>query len=110
MFAIRRLQHGDQARIEAEEAKVTLIFHVDDFRQTIVLEIEASVDLAFFAIREIKRAAQHLDAVGLHGKLPRPGHAADLAILHPLQQGDHFLFAIRHARLKVNHAAIHRRR
>ncbi|MND65238.1 hypothetical protein D3C80_566020 [compost metagenome] len=85
LFAVRRLQHGDQTRIETEEAEAALVFHVLDIRETVVLEIQTRVDLPFFAVREIKRTTQQLNAVGLHGKLTRARHAAYLAVLHALE-------------------------
>ncbi|CCJ75273.1 hypothetical protein BN135_337 [Cronobacter muytjensii 530] len=110
LFAIRRRKHGNQARIEAEETEVTVAVHIFDSGQVIAVKLQPRADLPFFTVREIERTADHLDAVGLNGKLARARHFRHLTILRRLQQLHHLLLADGHIRLKVDHTAIDRRR
>ena len=74
LFAVRRREHGDQAGIETEETELTVVIHVLDGIQTIAVKGQTRAHLPLFAVREIKRTADHLNAVGLHGKFARARH------------------------------------
>ncbi len=76
----------------------------------IAVKGQTRTHLPFFAVREIKRTANHLDALRLHGKFARTRHLRHLTILRGLQQLHHLVFADRHFWLKVNHTAINCRR
>ena len=110
LFAVRRREHGDQARIETEETKLTVVIHIHDRIQMAAVKGQTRTHLPFFAVREVKRTADHLDAVRLHGKLAGTRHFRHLTVLGGLQQFHHFILAGGHFRLKVNHPAIYRRR
>ena len=106
LFTIRRLQHGDQAWIEAEKAKITAGFEVFNLAQLIFREAHARVDLSLFTVGEIKRATQQIDGVALHRKLARAGNSGDFAILGSFQQRHHFTFVVGHTRFQADHATI----
>ena len=110
LFAVWRRQHSDQARIETEETELAVVVHVDDGIQATAIERQTRAHLTLFAVREIKRTTDHLNTVRLNGKLARTCHLADLTVLGGFQQLNHFIFADRHFRLKVDHSAIHCRR
>ena len=106
LLTVWRRNHGDQARIKTEETELTVVLHIDDRRQMIAIKGQTRAHLPFFAVREIKRTADHLNAVGLYGKLARTGHFRHLAILGRLQQLHHLVLADGHVWLKVDHSAI----
>ena len=108
LFAVGRLQHGDQARIETEETELAVVIHILDSVQTIAIKGQTRAHLPFFTVREIERTADHLDTVGLYRVFARARHRAHLAILRGVEQAHHFIFADLHIRLKVDHPAINR--
>ena len=110
LLAVRRLQHGDKPRIEAEETELAVVIHILDGFQMVAVEGQTRAHLPFFTVREIERTADHLDAVGLHRIFARTRHRADLTILGGVQQTHHLVFADLHVRLKVHHSAIDRGR
>ena len=109
LFAVGRLQHGDQARIETEETELAVVIHILDSVQTIAIKGQTRAHLPFFTVREIERTADHLDTVGLYRVFARARHRAHLTILRGVEQAHHFVFADLHIRLKVDHPAINRR-
>ena len=110
LFAVRRGHHGNQPRIESEITELTVVIHVFDTIQTRAVEGQTRAHLPLFAVREIERTTDHLDAVGLHGEFTGPRHRRHLTILGRRQQLNHLVLADGHIRLEANHAAIHRRR
>ena len=110
LLAVRRLQHGDQARIETEETELTVVIHILDGIQMIAIEGQTRAHLPLFTIREIERTTDHLDAISLYGVFARTRHCADLTVLGRIKQAHHLVFADLHIRLKVDHPAIHCRR
>ncbi len=106
LLAVRRLQHGNQPRIETEETKVAVAVEVFNLAELAVTEAQTRTNLPFFAVGKIKRSTDHLNAVGLYGEFTRPRHPRNFAILRAFQQRNHLFFVVGHARLKANHAAI----
>ena len=106
LLTVWRRDHGDQTRIKTEETELTVVLHIDDRRQMIAIKGQTRAHLSFFTVREIKRTANHLNAVGLHGKFARTGHFRHLTILCCLQQLHHFVLADGHIWFKVDHSAI----
>ncbi len=109
LLAVWRGEHGDQSRIETEETELTVVVHVLDGVDMIAIESQTRTHLPLFAVREVKRTADHLDAFRLHRKLAGTRHLRHLAVLGGLQQLDHLVLADGHFRLEVDHPAIHRR-
>ncbi len=109
LLAVRRLQHGDQAWIEAEEAKIATGIDVFNFAQLIAVEHHLRVHLPLFAVREIKRTAQQIDGVAFYRELAGTRNARHLAILRAFQQRNHLFFVVGHAWFQADHAAINRR-
>ena len=110
LLAVRRLQHGDKTRIEAEETELAVIIHILDGLKMVAVEGKTRAHLPFLTVREIERTTDHLDAVSLHGIFAGARHRADLAILRGVEQTHHLVFADLHVRLKVDHPAIDRGR
>ncbi len=110
LLAVWRLQHGDQPRIEAEEAKVASGIEVFNLAQLVVAEGETRVNLALFAVRKIKRTAQQVNGVAFHAELTRTGNARHFAILRAFQQRNHLFLVVSHARFEANHAPVYGRR
>ena len=110
LLAVSRRKHGDQTWIETEETELAVVIHVLDRFQAIAVEGQTRAHLPFFAVREVERTTDHLNALRLHRKLARAGHFRDLTILCRLQQFDHLVLADGHIRLKVHHTAIDCRR
>ncbi|SPX94658.1 Uncharacterised protein [Morganella morganii] len=110
LLTIRGLHHGDQFRIEAEKAEFAAVIHVFYFFQSAAAEGQTGIDLPFFTVRKIKRAAQHLNGITGHRKFTGTGDFGDFAVLHAFQQFNHLIQAVIHTRLKVNGASVNRGR
>ena len=110
LLTICGLQHSDQFRIEAEETEFTTVIHVFNFFQSAAAESQAGVNLPFFTVREIKRAAQHLNSITGHGKFTGTGDFGDFAVLHTFKQFHHLIQAVIHARFEVYGTSVDRSR
>ena len=110
LLAVRRREHGYQTRIETEETELAVVIHILNGIQMIAIKGQTRTHLPFFTVREVKRTADHLNALRLHGKFARARHFRHLTVLCRLQQFHHLVLADGHFWLKVNHPAIYRRR
>ena len=106
LLAVRRLQHGDQARIETEEAEVAAGIEVFNLAQLIAVEHHLGVHLTLFAVREVERTAQQIDGVAFNRELAGTRDARHLAILRAFQQRDHLFLVVGHTRFQADHAAV----
>ncbi len=109
LLTVRGRKHGDQTWIETEETELAVVIHILNGIQMITIKGQTRTHLPFFTVREVKRTADHLNALRLHGKFARARHFRHLTVLCRLQQFHHLVFADGHFWLKVNHPAINSR-